>query len=371
MINEIYILNQNRERIALIDDFSSIIWDMTYYDVGNFEIYAKATPKNRQFLIKDNFVWREDREEPGIIEQIEITFSIESGYMITASGRFAKSVLDRRIIYNLSGNTITPVVSRGNVEIAVRTLVKNCLITAADATRNVSFIKLGALANLPAIIETSTGDNGDTQTSYKGLLDYTENLLKTYGYGAKLILVNDKNLYYIVYSGTDRSITTSNPIIFSQEFDNLLNSDYLFNQAQYKNVALCGGAGEGTARKYVLVGGNQTGLNRRETFIDGSSNSETYTDEQGQTQTYSDSVYLNMLKTTATAGLSELIPNESFKGDIDIVNTYLKYGIDYNLGDIVTVEDNKMNLYKNCRITGVTEVQDDNGYSIKIKFDND
>lgn len=372
MIDGVYILNTNREKIALIDDFSSVIWRETYYNVGDFEIYAPATDKNRQFLILDNYVMREERETVGIIENIEISFDINTGYMITATGRFAKSILDRRIIYKLSGNTITPIVSTGNVEAAVRNLVANCLISSADAARNVSFIELGQLNNLPAVIETQTGNAGDTQTSYQGLFEYTEELLKTYHYGAKIILdKTTKKLQYVVFAGENHGIGSNNPFTFSQEFDTLLKSDYLIDKTSLKTIALCGGEGEGTARKFVLVGGNESGLNRREVYVDGSSNSQTYQDENDQSQTYDDATYLLMLETTATAELKTLQTTESFDGDLDISNSYLIYGQDYDVGDVVAVEDNNLQLYKNCRIAEVTEVQDDGGYQVKVKFEND
>ncbi|MBR3321952.1 MAG: hypothetical protein IKG04_08640, partial [Exiguobacterium sp.] len=45
-----------------------------------------------------------------------------------------------------------------------------------------------------------------------------------------------------------------------------------------------------------------------------------------------------------------------------------KYGVDYGLGDIITVQDNYIGKYINTRITEATEVQDENGYRIDVVF---
>ena len=45
------------------------------------------------------------------------------------------------------------------------------------------------------------------------------------------------------------------------------------------------------------------------------------------------------------------------------------YKTDYNLGDVVTVE-NEYGISVGARIVEVVEVDDDNGYSVQPKFEN-
>lgn len=373
MIDQVYIRNANRVVIGIIDTAESIIWEQQYYDTGNFEVYCRASNLNQQLLQIGNFVTRTDNENIGIIESVEIKFEAENGLMIIASGRFAKSILDRRLIYNLSGNTIYPIVFRGNLETAVRNLVSSNIINATDSSRNINFIELGAIAGITDVITSNTGESADKQTSYANLLTYTDKLLREYHHGAKIILnESTKKLQYVVYTGSDRSngnTDGNNPIVFSQDFDNLISSDYQISNDEWKNAALIGGQGEGTERFCVLmVDPTQTGTNRREVFIDSSSQSKTYKNSSDEDVEYTDSEYTQLLITDAMQKISEFKEIETFSGEIDITNSVYKLNRDFYLGDLVTIQDNQIGVYKAVRIIKATEVQDDNGYILSVEF---
>lgn len=373
MIGQVYIRNPSRVVIGIIDDAKSIIWEQQYYDAGTFEVYCRATILNQQLLQIGNYVTRTDNENIGIIESVEIKFEAENGLMITASGRFAKSILDRRLIYNISGHTIYPIVFSGNLETAVRNLVSSNIINATDTSRNINFIELGAVAGITDIISSNTGESADKQTSYANLLSYTDNLLRGYHHGAKMILdESTKKLQYAVYTGKDRSngnTDGNNPIVFSQDFDNLTSSDYQISNMEWKNVALIGGQGEGTARFCVLmVDSAQTGINRREVFIDSSSQSKTYKNNSDQEVEYTDAEYTELLITDAMQKISEFKEIETFSGEIDITNSIYKFNRDFFLGDLVTIQDNQIGVFQTVRIIKATEVQDDNGYILSVEF---
>lgn len=365
---------ETREMIGVIDVAQSIIWHARYFGVGDFEIYAKLTPDHLTLLKVGNYVTRSDTDEIGIIEKINVAFDLQNGYMIAASGRFAKSILDRRLIYNLSGNTNAPTILRGNVEIAARRAVMDNAITCAfDSRRNIPILGLGALANLPKIIVDGEGQAAQKQVSYQNLLEYTDAFLREYGYASKLIL-NDSNkkLLYVVYSGEDRSVDNASgnqQIIFSTDYDNLTSSNYSFDDSTAKNAALIGGEGEGLARFYVLLTGGKQGLQLRETWIDASSINKTYTDDNDEEQEYTAAEYAEMLTQTGKQKLAPMIETEQFTGEINVTFGNWIFGRDFFLGDIVTVQDNKIGKYINVRITETTEVQDENGYSVKVVFE--
>lgn len=370
MISQVYVLDSTRTLIGIVDAAKSIIWNAEYYGTGDFEIYAPANDAALQNLVVGNYITRADRDEVGIIEKIDIAFEPTTGLMITASGRFAKSILDRRLIYSLSGNTATPVISSGNLETAVRNLVNICIINPTDSNRKINYIQLGAVAGITDVIVTSSGDNGDTQTTYQNLLEYTDKLLHKYQCGAKMTLNSSKNFLYAVYKGADRSSgnTEGNtPIIFSQEFDNLLSSDFSSDETNLKNWALIGGEGEGIARFYTTMG-TSSGDSRREVFIDASSQSRKQ-EVDGQEVEFTDAEYTAMLETAALTKMAEYIVLTTFQGAVDVTHSPFEYGIDYNIGDRVTVQDNKIGILMNTRIVKVTEVQDDSGYSINVEFE--
>lgn len=380
----------DREVIGIIDTAKSIIWKSVYYGVGDFEIYAAATPENIAMLVEGNYVTRTNNYECGIIEHIEKTENKEDGKMIVASGRFIKSILDRRVVFSAlfsgSGNDYiwycAASVLKGNVESAVRKLVYDNAINAVGSRGEV-----GSYRNIPEIYWTEkdvsgvtdkivtedddgTTSDADKQVTYKNLLEYTDGVLQEYSCGAKMWLDRDLLKFrYMVFKGVDRSrdSATHEPIIFSTEFDNLLSTNYTLDTSTYKTTALIGGEGEGTDRKCAFVNAWYQGLERRETFVDASSISSTYR-EGDEEKAYSLDVYRKMLEAQGRQTIADLQKVETFDGEIDLTNSNLVYGKDFNLGDLITVEDKDMGKYINARIVTVTEVQDDDGYKIEIDY---
>ena len=376
MIEYLEARNSNREIIGILDDFQSIIWETNYYSTGAFEVYLRAVPQYINVLQIGNYVTRPDDENIGIIENINVEYSEEFGKMIAASGRFAKSILDRRIIYNASGNTteklsISPVISSGLVETAVRKLVTDHIISSPQTARNISFITLGELQGITKKIVDESGKNTQLQTSFGNLLEYTDEMLHSYELGAKMVFDRETlQLKYTVYEGKDRSRNNTQnnlPIIMSQEYDNFFSSRYEKNTTQIKNTALIGGEGEGADRFCTMIGINAVGLNRREVWIDASAQSKTY-ELNGEQKQYTDDEYLALLKSAGTQTIADYQTTEIYDGELNI--NALTYKTDFNVGDIITVEDNELNIYINPRIIAVIENQNESGYSISISYGN-
>ena len=376
MINYIEVRNQNREVIGIIDDFASVIWEVDYYGTGSFEIYTTASLVNINLLQMDNYVTRSDDDNIGVIENIRVEYNEESGKMIAATGRFAKSLLDRRIVYKLASGSsgkvsILPTVSSGKVETAVRKLVDDHIINSIYPARNVSFIKLGELKGINKKIISENGLDSKKQTSYGNLLEYTDEILQEYEMGSKMSMDRENlDFVYNIYDGADRSRSNTQgnmPVIFSQDYDNLLSSTYECSTGS-ANTALIGGEGEGTERFCAMIGVNATGLNRKEIWVDASSQSKTYMDENDVEQTYTDEEYVDMLQSAGKQQIALLSFTEQYDGDINVGNPQYKYKTDYNIGDLVSIEDREIGIYLTARILTVIENQDENGYMITVSY---
>lgn len=372
MIDYVEILDTTKTPIGIIDTAKSIIWHSVYFGCGDFEIYVQATPEYASMLAIGNYVARNGTNDVGIIEKINVTFNVQDGYMIVASGRFIKSILDRRIIYNLDDHTNTPTVISGLVEVAARQLVTNNAINCTFNTkRNIPNLVLGQLKGFQAQIVDKYGNPAQMQVSYQNLLEYTDELLKKYGLAAKITInESNKNFLYTVYTGTDRSSGNTGgyePIILSVDYDNLNSSDYSFDQTVFKNTVLVGGEGEGLDRFYSIFD-NGSGMRRCEKFLDASSVNRKYK-EQGseEEQEYTVAEYSIML---VQEGVKAAVTKakEEFNGEINVSYGTYQFNRDYFLGDIVTIQDNQINKYISNRITEATEVQDENGYSVDIVF---
>lgn len=371
MIDYVEIRDAETKTIGIIDYAKSIIWHAVYFGVGDFEIYASATPEAVNLLLSGQYVTRPDNREIGIIEKIRIEYDIQDGRVIIASGRFVKSILDRRLIYKLSGKTNTATILSGNVETAVREVVKNNAIACGfDSKRNFVLLELGDMANIPLQIVDANGKAARKQVSYQNLLTYTDGVLEEYGIAATCIL-RGGIFQYVVYSGTDRSkdnTSGNKPIVFSQEFDNLTSSSYEHDTTNEKNAALIGGEGEGVNRFYTMVETSANDLQRREIFVDASSVSKTYKDDNDEEKTYTNEEYAAMLDTEAKQELSGLVEIETFDGVIDVTNGNYVFNRDFSLGDIVTVQDNEIGKHINVRIREAIETQDEDGYAVEVIY---
>ena len=376
MIDFLEIRNSDRVLIGVIDNATSIIWHPLYYGTGDFEIYVACTAETVRLLSVGNYVTRIDDRDVGIIEKVQITNDEIDGRMIVASGRFAKSILDRRIIYTLNGTSVTPRILSGNVETAVRSLVsENAISCAFDPARNFGILELGEVAGIAQNIIDNSGDDSEKQVTYKVLLDYIESVMNEYGIGSYVALDSSTlKLLFNMFEGADRSIdnTVGNePVIFSEDFDNLLSSNYEKDTTTLKNTAIVGGEGEGISRFVVVYKDDkQVGMNRREVFVDASSSSKKYTDADKVEHTLSDAEYTKQLVSVGKQTAATYVITETFVGDIDLSNGVWQYGVDkdYYLGDILSIQDVGIGLYINARLIGILETQDANGYKIAGEF---
>lgn len=334
------------EPVGIVDTASSIIWTNRFRECGDFEIYINATPESVELLQKDRLVARQDDEMLCIIEAVKLDTDEENGDYLTVTGRCTRSILSRRIVWDQT-------VLSGTVENGMRRLVSDAFISPAITAR-----KYEKLALAP-----SHGYTDQVTAQYTGdeILDAITELAAANNYGFKMPLRGGV-LELDFYKGVDRSAGQSeNPrVIFSEEFDSLAASSYSSDKTKYKSVALVAGEGEGAERKRTTVSRSvdQEGLHRREMFIDArdvSSNEGEITEAE----------YTAQLAERGRTNMSEAAVVESMTGSI--LPRQYTYGVDYFLGDIVTVR-NKYGIMVNAQVLEVMEKWDEAGYECTPTF---
>ena len=341
---ELYIRDQAKQVIGIIDVYTSVIWSKRYNTVGDFEIYVPITPDILRLVKYDYYVTRLDDDMVGVVEHISISTDSDEGAYITISGRSVESILDRRIVWNQTTLNET-------VETGIRRLINENVINPTVPARIIPNFILGKVNGFTEKIEKQiTGDN---------LLDAISKICNTYGLGFKITLDDIGQFVFSLYRGEDRSYKQRvNPyVIFSPSFDNLLNTEYDSNMTNYKNVALVAGEGEGADRKTYGVG-NVSGMERRELYVDARDLSSSLDDNVQLT----DSEYKAVLKERGNEALSETNYTEAFSGEADSMTTYI-YKQDYFVGDIVQIE-NEYGITAAPRIIEMIESDDDTGYRI-------
>lgn len=352
---EAYILNKNFEIVSLLDSYTSFIWTDRYYGAGDFEVYIPASVENINRFKIGYYLWNRDSEHMMIIEDRKITSDIETGNNLTVTGRSLESLLDRRIIWN---QTVIKESSDQSFQNGIKKILNQNVISPSLEKRRIDNFKFSASTD-PAIT-TLTMDG-----QYRGENVYTviKDICEDNNIGFKVTLNSNNEFVFKLYAGVDRSYQQeTNPfVVFSPSFENIINSEYIESTAEYKNVALVGGEGEGKDKKVAESGKtSSTNLDRREMYV--TANISTNSDEQ-----ISAAEYTRQLK---QAGKEELKKNKitkTIEGEVETSKIFV-YQQDYFLGDILEVE-NEYGIKSPTRVVEFIRKQDDDGYKAYPSFE--
>lgn len=317
---ELLVLNTNFESIAVLDAYESLIWTDRYNSYGDFEMFCVMDKSLLGILKEDNYLWLKDSEHIMIIENIKINADTEEGNHIVVTGRSLESILERRIIWGQG-------IFKGNLQDAIEVMLNDCIISPTIADRKISNFRFVASTD-PKVTSLII----DNQYTGDSLYSVISGLCEENNIGFKIVLADDNWFEFSLYAGTDRSYDqTDNPyVVFSPNFENIINSNYFSSKAGYRNVTLVAGEGEGAARKTTVVGSG-TGLERREVFTDARNiSSDT---ENG---TLSDTEYYAHLRTKGLKTLADHVITTAFEGEAEVTSLF-KYGEDFFIGDIVQI----------------------------------
>lgn len=317
---ELLVLNTDFESIAVIDVYESMIWTDRYDAYGDFEIYFAMDESLLEYLKEDNYLWLQDSEHCMIIEDIKINADTEEGNHLIVTGRSLESILERRIIWGQR-------IFNGNLQDAIETMLNECIISPTIADR-----KIENFIFVPSTDTKVSSLTIDTQYTGDDLYTVIKGLCEANNIGFKITLTDDNQFAFSLYAGVDRSYDqTENPyVVFSPNFENIINSNYFSSKANLRNVTLVAGEGEGASRKTTVVGSG-SGLNRRELFTDARDISSDTDDG-----TLSDAEYTAQLQARGIKDLAEHTISTAFEGEVEVTRLF-KYGEDFFIGDIVQI----------------------------------
>ena len=347
---------------AICDSFSSLLWDIEYYNCGSFEVYIAASPRNIEIFQTGRIVGRDDDSQHfGLIESVQIDTNAENGDYLTVKGRFLMCLLERRIIYPTL--SFTSQTSYGDI---VRTAVTNNAITTGN--RKLPGLSLGTVSG--AVWEQNT----TLQISYANLMEWVYTICEKIGGTANIwlnkISEGQYSMLFDLSEGADRSVSQDeNPhIIFSDAYTNLLSFSYAEEIENQRNFAYILGQGEGEERKRTTycIEPEPILLERYEVYVDAKDISE---EEQidGQTVPIPAEKYIELLKTRGSERLVQ--PKTVSESEIAAHNTQYVYNKDYAVGDYVTVQHRRFGMIQpRIQLIGMIEGFDQNGRSLTPTF---
>ena len=249
-MNDIYVYDKNLNLLGIFDTYKSLIWAERYRAVGDCEVYFPAAAQ--EFFQIGNYIGVDDSDMLCRIDKIEIDTSAENGDYIIVTGTDTKTYLDQRVVMSMAS-------WNGLAELFVRQLVSDALITGEEERKLYSpngnlILALGDLQNF--------NDTISEQVSYKNIGEKIREYCVRFGWGYKFSFDGEK-LKFTLYKGENRS----NYVVFSSDYENISESQYILDRTHLGNFSLIGGEGEGESRK-MEIAGDTTGTDRFELFVD-------------------------------------------------------------------------------------------------------
>lgn len=341
------IINHKFERLGVINKFNMIQYNPKYSGIGSFELSCALNEENKSLIVEDNILWIED-EYAGVIQYIDKSSDNE----IKAKGKLLSVVLNwRTVIKTYEANKLTT----GIFEELVR------LNFMADDERKIEgFTFINNVIDNTAIRYQVTG---------KSLSDIFQPLSETYDIGYEVYLnMKEKAFEFTLFRGKDLTIGNKDgnkPVIFGTDFNNILKSEYVSDNNNYRNVAYVAGEGEGENRVVVEVKQTESaGFFRREIVVDARD-----IQKANSISRMTDEEYNELLQQRGKEKLSEFRKVESYDAELmSDARTGFVYGKDYFLGDTVSVVDKNLGVILSAKITEVTVTFAEDGYTVEPTF---
>lgn len=313
---EMYVLNQNFEKIALIDAYESLLWTDRYNKPGEFEIYTPVADFALRYPVTDNYLQIKESDHTMIIEDTTIESNVDTGNHIKIVGRSLESILDRRIVWTQTNIT-------GNLQAGIKKLINENIISPTDPTRRIPNFVFEDSTD-----EAITSLTLEAQYTGEDLLTIVQNACELNEIGFRVTLNDDNQFVFKLYKGTDRSYRqeTLPYVVFKPSFENIINSNYSEIHSAGKTITLVGGEGEGVSRKTRTVG-TGSGLLRKEIFTDA---------RDIQSDGLTTAQYNAKLDERGKEKLKENKVKKSFDGECETTRMYV-YKRDFFMGDCVQV----------------------------------
>lgn len=354
------ILDSNFELIDILDMFETFYWNDRYNSYGDFEITMPILVHHLEFIRINNYISIKESDRLMIIEDVTTKTDPEQGDKLVISGRSLDSLLTRRIIWH-------KIEMSGSIQAIVQNLVSQNVISASDSRRRIPGF------TFTASTETAvTKPTGEVKAFGDGLYETIAGICQANNLGFKVLPSGQGGFAMSMYAGIDRSWSQNDrvPVVFSHSYENLLDSNYIQTEVEYISNALVRGDDDSVTME-VLRRPERTGLARREMFIDTGLQPEEQeietpvTDDGGNTHYDTetikiyDSAYYNAMLLEAKVEMAKHTVTEAFDSTVDTTHQFF-YEKDYNLGDIVQVE-NRYGFEGRCRITEVMRSRDASG----------
>ncbi|ACJ33057.1 siphovirus ReqiPepy6 Gp37-like family protein [Anoxybacillus flavithermus] len=354
----IRILTSVLDLLAEIDDYESLLFTRRWHEVGEFELRINRHKRHAELLRRGNLIMLgASRNKVGIIKHREITLD-EGGKASETwlvKGIALKGIVAQRLVVPPAGDSHDR--ANGTAETIMKHYVNNHVVNPTDVKRKIDMLVLAS--------DQQRGSQISWESRFKNLAEELVEISKASGLGWDVILdFQQKKWIFDVYEGRNLTVnqTENPPVIFSPQFESLKQLSFVESDYNYKNYGYIAGQGEGEDRRVVEIG-DAEGLSRIETFIDARDISE----EDENQQALPEAEIIAKLQQRGQQKLAKFAQEFFLEGQI-LTNSPFEYEKDYNLGDIVTIQNREWGVTRDARITEIKEIYEPGGFQIEATF---
>lgn len=335
--------------------FTNLQWNRKYYEAGTFSIGIPL----EQYSSRIQYIYTKDRREMGKVTQKNYVKRDGYEYM-QLSGYFLEKRLDRHVCYPKGTSNIT-----NSPE----------WIFSSGAAEDVAFIYFNGFKKITATTGSSEIDvqAGTSQGRGKQSIHYRNG--EDLGYKIYDILKPSEMSYRVLYdfvnnvelfecwSGLDRTegnAEGNNPVIFSTKYGNIKNPNILIEENSYKNACIM------TNEQLV----NDTSIFTSQAIFD-------VAEDDSEVNFLYQKSALNAGDYTATE-LQTALQNEgknavknfpkTFNLEFDAMAGSYEYGVDFDLGDKVSIEVPEIDFSAEARLIGCYEVMKSGEWTMTMEF---
>ena len=305
---------------GVIPQYTSFEWRRRFTAPGEFSLSLPFTREYFQLLQVGDVVFHRQHNEAAFVEEVNVISARDSSRTLTVRGRFVSSLLDRRVV-NFSGS--------GDFVSIVSTLLQQNFINPTNPNRRVQNLRI-----VPFAVRASTIS---AKLDNDIFLDRLSSMLLSRSIGLRVDYnTANRSFDFSLYEGNESGA------IFSSEYKNLLEQDYYKATRNLRTTC------------YVdefVYGDEFAGLDRREIRT-------MQLEEEGSMSA----------ETTARLFLLDFRSTETFDAVLNPQSKQFEYGVDWELGDIVSCRNSDFGIDITKNILEIVEYYDLNGLHITVIF---
>ena len=315
----------NFELNGLISQYYSIRWVRNYNDIGEFEIELPFDKDIFENINVNTVILNTNINEAGIVLNKTVMSDNEGNWILNIKGENISTLLKRRIASYVGKDTI------GNI---IQKLLNENFISPTNNKRKINGFKLGNITISNSEIISIEYENEDVYS-------ILSEILQKYNIGFKVTFdINNKGYIFDLFEGENKDY-----VVFSYDYNNILEQEYFSDISDFKNTCIMDNDGTLT-----VVNDENVGIDRFETYSTVKSDDTATIEEQGK-------LFLQKYKL-----------KENLETVIDTSAQQFIYLEDWNLGDIITTVNKRLNITLKKNILKIEEFYDESGKNITVTF---